>query len=106
MLTSEKIKQAVDLVVKAANPEQVILFGSYARGTANDESDIDLCVIKKELQDRRSEAVRLRRVISPLRIPVDIIVHSTMTFNEWAAVPGTIMNVILSEGKVVYEKQP
>ena len=106
MITADKIDGAVAMLVHAAQPETVILFGSYARGTANEQSDVDLCVVKSTVSDRRSEMVRLRRLLSPLRIPVDILVHSTHTMNEWADVSGTLINTILSEGKVVYEKHP
>ena len=105
MISLDKIDKAVALVVKAAHPETIIMFGSYARGTANDQSDIDLCVIEAVVSDRRSEMVRLRRVLSPLRIPVDIIVHSSSAINEWAAVSGTLANTIMREGKVLYEKK-
>jgi uncharacterized protein len=105
MISKEKINQAVDIVVSAAHPNRIILFGSYARGNASEESDIDLCVVEDMLVDKYTEVVRLRRVLSPLRIPVDIVVHSVQTVLEWGGVSGTLINNILHEGKVLYEKQ-
>jgi predicted nucleotidyltransferase len=105
MISKESINQAVDIVVRAAHPNTVILFGSYARGNAGEESDIDLCVVEDSLSDKRAEVVRLRRALSPLRIPVDIVVHSAQTVREWGEVTGTLINSILREGKVLYEKQ-
>ncbi|HUI93319.1 MAG TPA: hypothetical protein VLX68_13815 [Chitinivibrionales bacterium] len=54
---------------------------------------------------KKTEAVRLRRALSPLRIPVDIVVHSAQVFHEWGEVSGTLFNSILKEGKVLYEKK-
>jgi len=105
MVATQKIDDAVKVVVGASRPNAVILFGSYARGSANDDSDVDLCVIEESIADRRAEAVRLRRALSPLRIPVDIVVHSAQVFHEWGEVSGTLFNSILKEGKVLYEKK-
>jgi predicted nucleotidyltransferase len=105
MIPPDKIDAAVTLLVSSAKPERIIMFGSYARGTADNQSDLDLCVIKKTVADRHSEMIRLRRILSPLRIPVDIIVHSMAVVNEWAGVSGTLVNSIMREGRILYEKQ-
>jgi predicted nucleotidyltransferase len=49
MISSEQIQQAVERLVAAANPSKVILFGSYARGDATEDSDLDLMVIEQEV---------------------------------------------------------
>jgi hypothetical protein len=67
--------------------------------------DIDLCVVEDALPDKHAEAVRLRRALSPLRIPVDVVVHSARAVQEWGEVSGTLINNILREGKGLYEKQ-
>lgn len=48
------------LLVAAANPESVILFGSYARGDYTKDSDLDLLVILPTVEDRIEEMARLR----------------------------------------------
>jgi hypothetical protein len=48
------------------------------------------------------ETVRLRDVLSPLRIPVDVLVVSEKSFNEWKDAPGTVIYEAAVEGKVVY----
>ena len=44
MLTSDAIDSAVQKLIAAAQPSRVILFGSYARGEADEDSDLDLLV--------------------------------------------------------------
>jgi predicted nucleotidyltransferase len=105
MITNDQINRITSILVKEANPQSIILFGSYARGEARNESDIDLCVIENPPVDKRAESVRLRRAVSPLRIPVDIIVHSYRTMKDWCEVPGTFIHSIMREGKVLYEKK-
>ena len=49
MISGEQIQQAVERLVAASNPSKVILFGSYARWDATEDSDLDLMVIEQEL---------------------------------------------------------
>lgn len=102
MISKRTIQEAVELLKKAANPVKIILFGSYARGDIKESSDLDFLVVEKEIKARRMETVRLRDVLSPLRIPVDVLVVSEKSYNEWKDAPGTIIYEAAFEGKVVY----
>ena len=103
MISEVRIQEAVRLLKEAANPVKIILFGSYARGEPSEDSDLDFLVVEKELKARRMEMVRLRRVLSPLRMPVDIIVVSAYIFEGWADTPGTVIYEAALEGRVMYE---
>lgn len=95
--------QAVRVLVDAANPTRVILFGSYARGDAREDSDVDLLVVERKLVNKRDEMVRLRRLLRPFRIPVDALVVSKKEFNDWSQLSGTALYWANKEGKVVHE---
>jgi uncharacterized protein len=103
MISESKIQEAVRLLQKAGQPHRIILYGSYGRGTPHEDSDLDFLVIMSAVQDSRLEMVRLRRVLSPLRIPVDLIVVSEKVFQEWSDTPGNILYEVAREGKVMYE---
>ena len=92
--------RAVDLLRQAAPGATIILFGSYAKGNARDESDLDFLVIEPEVKSQREEMVRLRDVLRPLRIPVDILVTSEKVFKEWCDTPGTVFYEAAVEGRV------
>src|SRR3989338_11613131 len=91
MISEKTIQQAVARLVAAANPSKVILFGSYARGDATENSDLDLMVIEPQLKDKFGEMVRLRHALRPLRIPVDVLVYSQNYVDEWGHLPGTAL---------------
>jgi len=102
VISQEEINAVVDRLALAAQPETIVLFGSHARGEAQEDSDLDLLVIETEVKDRAAEMVRLRRVVRPLRIPVDILVYSRADVKRWGDQPGSALFWALREGKVVY----
>ena len=67
MIDSGKLASAVQALASAApQAEQIYLFGSQARGDADEGSDIDFLVIESEVPNRAAEMVRLRRALSIL----------------------------------------
>lgn len=102
MITTDQIAAAVGTLVAAAQPERILLFGSYARGEAREDSDLDLLVIERQVADRAGEMVRLRRALRPMRIPVDVLVYSSDDVGRWGDQPGSALYWALREGKVLY----
>jgi len=103
MISEDKIRAAVAILVREAQPERVILFGSSARGEAKPDSDLDLLVVEREVRHQHAEMARLRRALSPLRIPVDLLVTDLARLSSsWADFPGSYLYDALREGKVLY----
>jgi predicted nucleotidyltransferase len=102
MIPREKIDAAVRILADAAKPARIVMFGSYARGDADEGSDLDLLVIEPQVEDRAREMVRLGRLLEPLRIPVDILVYSTDDVARWGHQPGSALYWALREGTVMH----
>jgi predicted nucleotidyltransferase len=102
MVTQETIDAAVRILAEAARPARIVLFGSYARGDACEDSDLDLLVIEPRVEDRAREMVRLRRLLRPLRVPVDILVFSAEEVARWGEQPSSALYWALREGTVVH----
>lgn len=83
MINEVTLAKAVELLQKAAPEAKVMLFGSYARGDANEKSDLDLLIVEPQLGSRREETTRLKRVLQPLGVPADVIVVSQKTYDLW-----------------------
>lgn len=103
MVRRETINEAARILADAAHPLKIILFGSYALSRANEESDVDLLVIERDLPNKLEEMVRLRRLLRPLRIPADVLVYSEDEVREWGHLPGTALYWALTEGNILYE---
>ena len=79
------------------------LFGSAVHDRSRPDSDVDFLVIEREVPSKHAEMVRLDEALSPLRIPVDVIVASEAhVASSWADFPGTYLYDALREGKVMY----
>ena len=103
MVALDKITEAARILADACHPLKIILFGSYAQGKPTEDSDVDLLVIERGLSSKLDEMVRLRRLLRPLRIPVDVLVYSEDEVREWGHLPGTALYWVLKEGKVLHE---
>ncbi len=102
MVTQETIESVVRILAEAAQPARIVLFGSYARGDAREDSDLDLLVIEPRVEDRAREMVRLRRLLRPLRVPVDILVVLQRRGCPLGKQPGSTLYWALREGTDVY----
>ncbi|MDR1870920.1 MAG: nucleotidyltransferase domain-containing protein [Deltaproteobacteria bacterium] len=100
------IDKIVLMIVSAFSPEKIILFGSRARGDHSPDSDYDILVIMKDLDDRIELATRLYREISTTDLPkkIDFLTISSARYEELKTSVGLIYRTINIEGKVIYEK--
>lgn len=99
------IKEIVNRIVKAVNPEKIILFGSYAYGTPNQNSDLDILVLMNSNLPRFKRSVPVYLSLAGLLIPKDIFVYTPKELEEWSDVPQAFITTIVRKGKVIYEKK-
>ena len=104
-MTAETIiSTMVDRIVGRFQPSRVVLFGSQARGDANEWSDVDLLVVMGNVPDKRRTAVEIRRSLGDLPVSKDIVVTTPDEIMSRGHVVGTVLHAALREGTVVYER--
>jgi uncharacterized protein len=102
VLSEDTIQKAGKaLAAEASGSARVILFGSHARGEADDRSDLDFLVVEPKVDDRFAEAARLMGVVGRLGVPADVVVVSEDYAREWGAVQGSMVHEALTQGRVV-----
>ena len=97
--------ELLDPVVAYFNPRRVILFGSYARGQAGPDSDIDLLVVVDD--DTPPDRLTLYAGHASrrgYREPADVIPCRETTFRRKSRIAGTLAHTASHEGVVVYER--
>jgi len=100
MIDEKTIRDAVERLLRAAPGSKVILFGSYARGQASEDSDLDILVVEPHVLNAYEETLRLIEELRPLRIPVDLLVASEEKFAYWRDTPSTVYFRAATEGRV------
>ena len=103
VIDEKTINDAAGLLLRAAPGSKVILFGSYARGEARPDSDLDFLVVEPNVRNRLREMVRLTDVLRPLMLPVDVLVVSAASFDHWKDTPGTLAREATRKGRI-YER--
>ncbi len=104
MITETKISEIVKKIASGYNPEKIILFGSYANGTASEDSDIDIFVIKESELPRPQRSMQLRRMLLGSQIPMDIIVYTPEEVKKDKDEKYSFVYEVLNSGKTVYEQ--
>ncbi|MEN8443442.1 MAG: nucleotidyltransferase domain-containing protein [Cyanobacteria bacterium J06555_13] len=102
------LAKMLKVIIEVAQPEQVILFGSRAKGTAKDDSDYDFLIVDAQPFDknrsRRQQISKISRALAPLRVPTDLLLHSTDEVKYWSHSLNHVIGRALREGSVVYER--
>ncbi len=103
MIRKEILNEAVHRLVEKFQPEKIILFGSQARGTADNRSDIDLLIISPVKEKRRKLMVEMRRVLGELEYAFDVIILTKEEFERDRKIPGPVGRYASREGRILYE---
>ncbi len=111
MLDIETLKSQIVERLKPLNPDKIILFGSYAYGTPNEESDIDLFLLKEELkkEDVRTYQLALQIQLLDLQkkylVGIDLIVDSSERVKTRIRdINDQFYSEIIEKGRVLYAK--
>ena len=106
ILNIAELKENIVNSLKVLNPLKIILFGSYAYGNPNEDSDLDICVVEKSYKSKTKEKSKIRKLLKDINIGKDILLvdenhFSTYSGDNWI---NTALYDIRKKGVVLYEK--
>ncbi len=104
MIVTEKISEIVNKIAFGYNPDKIILFGSYALGNADENSDLDLLVIKDTDLPRPQRAMLVRKMLYGAMVPIDLIVYTPKEIEEAKDNEFSFVYEVMHTGKTLYER--
>jgi len=104
MISNETLLKVRERLVDGFAPSRIILFGSQARGTADDRSDVDILVVCTFKGKRRHLMLEMDRALSGLDNAFDVLILTPEEFQRDSLIPGTVGRYAYKEGKILYEQ--
>lgn len=105
MIRQDVIREMVDRLVDVYNPLEIYLFGSYAWGNPDAESDVDfLIVVENSDQKRYKRPLIGYEVLHDMHVPNDLMVYTKEEFDERAHNVTTLVYKIKTEGQQIYAR--
>ncbi|MBI5217934.1 MAG: nucleotidyltransferase domain-containing protein [Bacteroidia bacterium] len=105
MIEKDKINEIINKIVANYFPEKIILFGSYAGGAPNDDSDIDLLVVKQTATLRHRRAIEVSKYLYRTMIPMDILVYTPEEYEQEQHLKYSFLSSALKNSIVLYERK-
>lgn len=102
MMFEDKINAIVERITSKYNPKAIIVFGSVAKGTSTEDSDLDIAVILESDLSEHERNVDVRVCIGPIGIAMDLMVFTPEEVEEGRTREGSIIYEVLNSGRVVY----
>ena len=102
MVEAARIAEFGERIAAEFHPDRIVLFGSHARGTAGQDSDVDLLIIMPFEGKPAAKSVEIRLRARP-GFPVDLIVRTPQKVRERLAMGDGFLREILETGTVLYE---
>ena len=105
MIAITQINDIVSRIAAGFNPDKIILFGSYAAGNPNNDSDLDLLIIQETDLPRHKRSFDIQKALIGSKIPMDIIVFTQKEFDQEQNEKFSFINSAIKTSKILYERK-
>ena len=102
MVDMKKIRDLTSLIAREFDPDRIILFGSYASGQPDYDSDVDILVVLPFKGKAVRKAIEIRNRVNA-HMPLDLIVRTPEQVAERIAMNDCFMREIVERGRTLYE---
>lgn len=103
IVSRHTIQETARQIAERFDPEQIILFGSYAYGEPQPDSDVDLLVVMRTSLKETEQAIRICQSI-PYSYGLDLLVRTPENLKRRIEMGDRFLRDITLQGKVLYER--
>jgi predicted nucleotidyltransferase len=105
MIEENKINDIILRIAARFNPDKIILFGSYAEGNPNNDSDIDLLIIRDTDLPRHKRSLEIQKYLIGSMIPLDILVYTNNEFEKGKSDEFSFLSSAIKSSRILYERK-
>ena len=99
---TQKLKEKIVKALEPINAKKIILFGSYAYGTPNEDSDLDICVVEENYTNKWEEKNKIRKYLNFLDMSIDILNPKIDEYEFYKNECGSVYKDIEDRGVVLW----
>jgi len=110
MIDIEELKPKIVEALIPFKPEKIILFGSYAYGTPNEDSDIDLYIVSNDnfipqsWREKMQIKLKFSKALRDIKQyhDIDLVTHTKKMYEKFLVLDSMFSREILTKGQVIY----
>ena len=102
MFDYDEAERVIQMAKEKLAPELMIVFGSVANRTANEDSDLDLILVKESDENGLIRSAKARLALKGSKVPIDIIVYTPEEFKLKLTNKYSLPFEALATGKIVH----
>ena len=105
MITEKQINENIKRVVDNYHPDKIILFGSYSNGQPDEDSDLDLIIIKNTDLPKQRRGRNIRKYLFGSFIPMDLKIYTPMEYDNDIMNPYSFLHTAIKNSLTLYERK-
>ena len=105
MVDKNILNEIVYRIVNNYHPDKLLLYGSQASGTEQENSDVDLLIIKNNKLPRHKRSREVKPFLRGIKFPIDIIVYTQEEIEKWQNVKNSFIYNVLISCEILYERK-
>jgi predicted nucleotidyltransferase len=104
VIGAAELARVVDTIVALYNPDRIYVFGSFAKGTLHEDSDLDLLVVKPSSLPRFRRGRDLNAFLATMAFSVDVLFYTPEEMQLELADPHSMLSVVMPSANRLYER--
>jgi predicted nucleotidyltransferase len=104
MINENFLKSVVDRIVANYEPEQILLFGSQAKNSANEASDVDLLIIKNTTLPKWRRGKNIKALFTNSPVKLDLLFYTTAEIEAERSQRFSFISSVFQSARIVYSR--